>query len=130
MDPTERNLDLHCQSTRLAKQVRVNRSIESNSASFGMASRLHCSTRTAVGESKDQRSHHFKSDRGFRKLTEVSARIALVRSPARKGDDPMKKVHDWKKVNSRAEIPLETETGMSDGPEIAAGFGTELIEKV
>jgi hypothetical protein len=33
-------------------------------------------------------------------------------------------------VNARAEIPLETQTGMSDGPEICSGFGTELIEKV
>jgi hypothetical protein len=33
-------------------------------------------------------------------------------------------------VNARAEIPLETQTGMSDEPEIGAGFGTELIEKV
>jgi hypothetical protein len=33
-------------------------------------------------------------------------------------------------VSARAEIPLEAQTGMSDGTEIGAGFGTELLEKV
>jgi hypothetical protein len=33
-------------------------------------------------------------------------------------------------VNARAQILLETQTEMSDGREIGAGFDTELIEKI
>ena len=33
-------------------------------------------------------------------------------------------------MSARAEIPLEMQTGMSDGSEIGTGFGTELLGKV